>query len=57
MRFLQTVEGIGCFWVLGLVWMDEEGFLAVGFYDVGFWDAGLQVEDRIGVETEFIQDA
>ena len=37
--------------------MDEEGFLAVGFYDVGFWDAGLQVEDRIGVETEFIQDA
>jgi hypothetical protein len=53
-RFLEAVECVGRFGILGLVWMDEEGFLAVGFYDVGFGDARLQVQDRVGVEAELI---
>ena len=49
MGFCEAVEGVGGARVGGLVWVDEERFLAVDFDDVAGGEAGLDVEDGVGV--------
>lgn len=56
MRFLETVEGIRCEGVRGLVGMYKERLCAVCLLDVGFGDTGQKVEDCIGIEAERVAD-
>jgi len=44
---LEPVEGVRRQGVLGLVWMDEEGLLAIRVLDVGLGDAGFEAQDGI----------
>jgi hypothetical protein len=57
LRFLETIKGIWRKWVLSLVRMDQEGFVAVRLLDVGFWNTWLEIKDCIGVEVEDIANS